>query len=73
VAPLPQTAVFAERQDGDVIDILVPPRRDRRAAERSFRKLVKGQGREPRRLVTDKPTRQLRARAFVVWNAVTCA
>jgi putative transposase len=134
-------------QDGDVIDILVQPRLDRRAAERFFRKLLKGQGREPRRLVTDKlrsyaaahrtimpsvthdtsqyannraevshePTRQrergmrrfksmaqaqrflsvhgitqnlfrvgrhllraanyriLRARAFVVWNAVTCA
>ncbi len=134
-------------QDGDVIDILVQLRRDRRAAERFFRKLLKGQEREPRRLVTDKlrsyaaahraimpsvahdtsqyannraevshePTRQrergmrrfksmaqaqrfvsvhgitqnlfrvgrhllrtvnyrtLRARAFVVWNAVTCA
>ena len=41
-------------QDGDVIDILVQPRRDRRAAERFFRRLLKGQGREPRRLVTDK-------------------
>jgi len=41
-------------QDGDVIDILVQPRRDRRAAERFFRKLLKGQGGEPRRLVTDK-------------------
>ena len=28
-------------QDGDVIDILVQPRRDRRAAERFFRKLLK--------------------------------
>ena len=28
--------------------------RDRRAAERFFRKLLKGQGREPRRLITDK-------------------
>ena len=130
-----------------MIDILPQPRRDRRAAERFFRKLLKGQGREPRRLVNDKlrsyaaakrtimpsvahdtsqyannraevshePTRQreramrsfksmaqaqrflsvhgitqnlfrvgrhllraanyrmLRARAFVVWNAVTCA
>jgi len=36
-------------QDGDVIDILVQPRRDRRAAERFFRKLLKGQGREPLR------------------------
>ncbi len=41
-------------QDGDVIDILVQPRRDRRAAERFFRKLLKGQGTEPLRLVTDK-------------------
>ncbi len=41
-------------QDGDVIDILVQSRRDRRAAARFFRKLLKGQGREPRRLITDK-------------------
>ena len=41
-------------QDGDVIDILLQPRRDRRAAERFFRKLLKGQGRTPRRLITDK-------------------
>jgi len=41
-------------QDGEVIDILVQPRRDQRAAERFFRKLLKGQEREPRRLVTDK-------------------
>ena len=41
-------------QDGDVIDILLQPRRDRRAAERFFRKLLKGQGHAPRRLVTDK-------------------
>ena len=41
-------------QDGAVIDILVQPRRDRRAAERFFRRLLKGQGYEPRRLVTDK-------------------
>jgi putative transposase len=41
-------------QDSDVIGILVQPRRDQRAAERFFRKLLKGQEREPRRLVTDK-------------------
>ena len=41
-------------QDGDVIDILVQARRDRRAATRFFRKLLKAQGRAPRRLVTDK-------------------
>ena len=41
-------------QDGDVIDIFVQSRRDRRAATRFFRKLLKAQGRAPRRLVTDK-------------------
>ena len=41
-------------EDGDVIDILVQSRRDRRAAARFFRKFLTGQGREPRRLVTDK-------------------
>ena len=41
-------------QDGDVIDILVQSWRNRRAAERFFRKLLKGQGRVPFRLVTDR-------------------
>jgi putative transposase len=41
-------------QDGDVIDILVQRRRNQRAAERFFRRLLKGQGGEPRWLVTDK-------------------
>ena len=41
-------------EDGDVIDILVQSRRDRRAAARFFRKVLKGQGRSPRRLIMDK-------------------
>jgi putative transposase len=41
-------------EDGDVIDILVQSRRDRRAAPRFFRKLLKGQGHGPHRLVTEK-------------------
>ena len=41
-------------QEGSVLDILVQPRRDARAAARFFRKILKGQGAEPRRLVTDK-------------------
>ncbi len=41
-------------QDGDVIDILVQPRRDRRAAERFFRRLLRGQAKEPFRIITDK-------------------
>ena len=41
-------------EDGDVIDILVQPRRHRRAAIRFFRKLLKRQGAIPRCLITDK-------------------
>ena len=41
-------------QDGDVIETLVQSRRNRRAAVRLLRKLLKGQGRPPLRLVTDK-------------------
>ena len=41
-------------QDGDVIDILVQSRRNRRTEERFFRKLLKGQGKVPFRLVTNK-------------------
>ena len=41
-------------QDGDGIDILVQSRRNRRSAERFFRKLLKGPGKVPFRLVTDK-------------------
>ena len=41
-------------EDGDVIDILVQSRRDRRAAARFFRKLLKSQGAVPRRVITDK-------------------
>ncbi len=41
-------------QDGDVIDILVTNRRDRRAANRFFRKALKHQGKPPWKLVTDK-------------------
>jgi len=41
-------------QDGDVIDILLQPHRDQHAAERFFRKLLKGQGHVPWQLVTDK-------------------
>ncbi len=41
-------------QDGDLLDILVQSQRDRRAAIRFFRKVLKGQGRLPHRLITDK-------------------
>jgi len=41
-------------QDGDAINILVQDRRNQRAAERFFRRLIKGQAGEPRWLITDK-------------------
>jgi putative transposase len=41
-------------QDGDVIDILLQPRRDGGAARRFFRKLLKSQRRNPFHLVTNK-------------------
>ena len=41
-------------QDGEVIDILLQPRRDRHAAARFLRRLLKRSGRVPYRLVTDR-------------------
>jgi putative transposase len=40
-------------QDGFVLDILVQRRRDKRAAKRLLRKLLKRQARPPRVMVTD--------------------
>jgi putative transposase len=41
-------------QDGEIIDILLQPRRDRHAAARFLRRLLKRSGRVPRRLITDR-------------------
>jgi putative transposase len=41
-------------QDGDEIDILVQKRKDKKAAKRFFRKLLKGQQVAPIKIVTDK-------------------
>jgi len=41
-------------QDGETLDILVQPRRDKRAAKRFFRKLMKGMQYSPRKIITDK-------------------
>ena len=59
-------------EDGDVIDILVQSRRDRWAATRFFRKLLKGQGREPRRLITDKLRSYAAAHRTVMPSVVHC-
>jgi putative transposase len=59
-------------EDGDVIDLLVQSRRNRRAASRFFRKLLKGQGREPRRLITDKLRSYSAARRRVMPSVIHC-
>ena len=41
-------------QDGIVLDVLVQKRRDKRAAKRLLRKLLKRQARVPRVMITDK-------------------
>ena len=41
-------------QDGDVIEVMVTKRRDRRAAKRFFRRALKHQGQTPWQLITDK-------------------
>lgn len=40
-------------QDGDVLDIMIQHRRDQKAAERFFMRVLKGQASEPGRVVTD--------------------
>ena len=53
-------------EDGDVIDIRVQPRRNRRAAIRFFRKLLNTQGAIPRCLITDKrPSYQAACRTLI--------
>ena len=42
-------------QDGNVLDILVQKRRDKKAAKRFFRKLLEGLQYVPRVIITDKP------------------
>ena len=59
-------------QDGDLLDIVVQSRRDRRAAIRFFRKVLKGQGRSPRRLVTDKLRSYSAAHRRVMPSVVHC-
>ena len=59
-------------EDGDVIDILVQSRRNRRAAIRFFRKLLKSQGCVPRRLITDKLRSYPAAHRTVMPSVVHC-
>jgi putative transposase len=53
-------------QDGDVLDILVQTRRDKKAAKKFFRKLLKGLRYVPHVLITDKLKSYSAARADVM-------
>ena len=59
-------------EDGDVLDILVQSRRNRRAAARFFRQLLKSQGCVPRRLITDKLRSYQAARRTMMPSVVHC-
>ena len=59
-------------EDGDLLDVLVQSRRNRRAAVRFFRKLLKKQGRLPRRLITDKLRSYPAAHRTVMPSVVHC-
>ena len=58
-------------QDGDVVDILVQSRRNKKAALRFFRKMLKHQG-APRKIVTDKLRSYGAARKEVMHSVIHC-
>jgi len=53
-------------QDGDVLDILVQSRRNKKAAKKFFRKLLKGLQYAPRVIITDKLRSYSAAKAEVM-------
>ncbi len=57
---------------GDVLDILVQKRKDKKAAELFFKKLIKGQGRSAREIVTDKLPSYGAARKVVMPTSMHC-
>jgi putative transposase len=59
-------------QDGEVLDILVQSRRDKRAAKKFFRKLLKGLQYLPRLIITDKLKSYSAARAEIMPSVEHC-
>ena len=59
-------------QDGDLIDVLVQKRKDKRAAKRFFRKMLKHQGATPNRITTDKLRSYAAAKREVMPSVVHC-
>jgi putative transposase len=59
-------------QDGDVLDILVQSHRDKNAAKKFFRKLLKGLRYVPRLIITDKLKSYSAAKAEVMPSVAHC-
>ncbi len=59
-------------QDSQVIDILVQKRKDKKAANRFFRKMLKHQGRSPNRMTTDKLGSYGAAKKEVMPSVIHC-
>lgn len=59
-------------QDGDVLDITVQSRREKKAAKKFFRKLLKGLRYVPRVIVTDKLRSYSAAKAEGMPSVETC-
>src|SRR5258706_12920713 len=59
-------------QDGDVLDILVQSRRDKKAAKKFFRKLLKGLRYVPRAIITDKLRSYSEAKTEVLPSVEHC-
>ena len=59
-------------QDGDVLDILVQSRRDKKAAKKFFRRLLKGLQYVPRAVITDKLKSYSAAKAEVLPSVEHC-
>ncbi len=57
---------------GDVLDIQVQKRKDKRAAERFFKKLMKGEGRSAREIVTGKLRNYGAARKAIMPTSMHC-
>ena len=63
---------IAVDQDGDLLDILVQSRKDKRAAKRFFRKLLKGQERILIEMTTDKLRNYAAAKREMMPSVVHC-
>jgi putative transposase len=59
-------------QDGDILDIMVQSRRDKKAAKKFFRKLLKGLRYVPRVIITDKLKSYSAAKAEVLPSVEHC-